>query len=211
MADNRFAEWMHDTDLASQMKEYTKQGFTRKEMLDYLREMFPQYPWSVRSLDRRLRFFNIYKNESDIKMEDVKAAVEQELEGPGKLLGYRLLHKKIRQRYDLLCTREQVYHVMCETDPEGLAARGNVGQRRKKKKGNFTSLGSNWVHSLDGHDKLMGYQNSTFPIAVYGCIDTASRKVLWIHVWTNNSDPQLIGRWYLEYALNKNGACHDKG
>jgi hypothetical protein len=45
----------------------------------------------------------------------------------------------------------------------------------------------------------MGYQNSTFPLAVYGCMDTCSRKLLWLRVWTSNSDPKLIGRWYLEY------------
>ena len=55
--------------------------------------------------------------------------------------------------------------------------------RRRKAKGNFTSRGPNWVHSLDGHDKLIGYQNSTLPIAVYGCIDTCSRKMLWAKVW----------------------------
>lgn len=61
--------------------------------------------------------------------------------------------------------------------------------------------GANWVHSSDGHDKLMGYQNSTFPLAIYGCMDTASRKLLWLKVWITNSEPQLIGRWYLEHLL----------
>ena len=37
MADSRFAELTNDTDLASQMKEYMKQGLTRNEILDYLR------------------------------------------------------------------------------------------------------------------------------------------------------------------------------
>ena len=44
-----------------------------------------------------------------------------------------------------------------------------------------------------------GDQNSTFPLAVYGCLDTCSRKLLWLQIWTSNSDPDLIGRWYLEY------------
>ena len=57
------------------------------------------------------------------------------------------------------------------------------------------------MHSLDGHDKLMGYQNSTFPLAIYGCMDTASRKMLWLRVWTRNCDPKIIERWYLEYLL----------
>ena len=45
----------------------------------------------------------------------------------------------------------------------------------------------------------MGYQNSTFPLAIYGCTDTASRKILWLKIWVTNSDPQRIGYWYLEY------------
>ena len=45
----------------------------------------------------------------------------------------------------------------------------------------------------------MEYQNSTFPLAIYGCLDTASRKLLWLRVWVTNSDPKIIGRWYLEY------------
>lgn len=72
-------------------------------------------------------------------------------------------------------------------------------RKKKKAKGNFTTNGTNWVHSLDGHDKLMGYQNSTFPLAIYGCIDTASRKILWLRAWVSNSDPRRVGRWYLEY------------
>ena len=48
---------------------------------------------------------------------------------------------------------------------------------------------------------MMGYQNSTFPLAVYRCIDTASRKIMWLRIWTTNSNPKLVGRWYLEHLL----------
>ena len=126
-------------------------------------------------------------------------AVGKELNGPGKLLGYRAMHKKIRQEYDLNVTRDKVYDVMYELDPEGLQLRGGVGAKKQRKKGKFTTRGSNWVHSLDGHNKLMGYQNSMFPLAIYGCLDTASRKLLWLRVWVSNSNPDLIGRWYLEH------------
>ena len=62
---------------------------------------------------------------------------------------------------------------------------------------------------MDGHDKLMGYQNSTFPLAIYGSIGTASRKILWLKIWTGNSDPKRITRWYLEYLYeNKTIASH---
>ena len=172
----------------------------REEALDFLKRDFPQYAWSVRSLDRRMRYFDIYYNDRRVSVEEVKEAVKKELEGPGKLLGYRAMHKKVRQEHNLLVTRDAVYDVMCDLDPKGLEARGGIGTKKKRKKGNFTSKGPNWVHSLHGHDKLMGYQNSTYPLAVYGCMDTASRKLLWLKIWVTNSDPKLVGR-YLEHLM----------
>ena len=88
-----------------------------------------------------------------------------------------------------------------ELNPEGLDARGGVGAKKRRKKGNSSSKGPNWVHSLDGHDKLMGYECSTFRLAIYRCIDTASRKIMWLRIWTTNSDLKVIGRWYLEYLM----------
>lgn len=49
------------------------------------------------------------------------------------------------------------------------------------------------------HDRLMEYQNSAYPKAVYGCIDTATTKLMWLHVWVTNSNPKIIGSCYLEY------------
>ena len=88
---------------------------------------------------------------------------------------------------------------MTELDPEGLEAR--IFQKKKKPKGNLTSEGPLWVVSLDGHDKLCRFQNSTFPLGVYGCIDTFSRKVLFLYVCYSNSNPLLIGRMYLKYLF----------
>ena len=127
--------------------------------------------------------------------------MKQEMQGPGKLLGYRALHKKLRQVHDLNVPRDLVYAVMYNVDPDALAERAPQ-YKKKKAKGNFISRGPNWVHSLDGHDKLMGYQNSTFPIAVYGCMDTCRRKMLWAKVWVSNSNPDIIGRFYLEHLFN---------
>ena len=197
--DEREAPWKEDETLQEALENYVRQGLQRREMLDFLSRDFTSYKWSLRSLDRRLRHFNIYYNREDVPDDEVKLAVEKELEGPGKLLGYRAMHKKIRQEHGLNVPRDQVYACMRELDPDGLEARGAVGGKRKKRKGHFTTKGPNWVHSLDGHDKLMGYQNSTFPLAIYGCIDTASRKLLWLKVWVTNSDPKIIGKWYLEY------------
>ena len=91
---------------------------------------------------------------------------------------------------------EHLLNVPRDLDPEGLESRA-VSVKNKKQP--LTTRGPNWVHSVDGHNKLMGFQNDTFPLAIYDSIDMASRKILWLCVWTNNREPRLIGRWYLEY------------
>ena len=84
---------------------------------------------------------------------------------------------------------------MYDLDPKGMEARGPVGRKKAKTRGSFSSKGPNVVHSWDGHDKLMGYQNSIYPLAVYGRINNASRKLLWLSVWVKNSNPKIIDRW----------------
>ena len=190
--------WRENENLEKDLRSHVQKQMQRNEILDYVLRDYPDYSWSLRTLDRRLRYFDIYYINRNISLDEVRNAISNELNGPGKLLGYRAMHLKLRQKYDMNLPRDDVYNLLSEADPEGLAER-RPGFKKKKKKGNFSSKGSNWVWSLDGHDKLMGYQNSTFPIAIYGCIDTASRKILWLKVWTTNSKPELIGRWFLEY------------
>ena len=78
---------------------------------------------------------------------------------------------------------------MADVDLEGLSQR-QPRFKRKKEKGTFTAVGPNWVVSLDGHDKLMGFQINTFPF-IYECVDTASRKILFLKVRTSNSNPNF--------------------
>ena len=133
-----------------------------------------------------------------LTVEQVVDAVKQKLAGPGKHLGIRPMNNKLRQKHAIKVPRDLVHAAMTDLDPEGVAKRGVGFKQQKGMKGNFTTSGTNWVYSLDGHAKLMGYQRGTFPIAIYGCIDTASRKLLWIKVWTSNSNPELVGRrWRL--------------
>ena len=199
MAYLRNVDWKEDQSLKNDLEKYVKEDLRRKELLDFLKRDYAQYTWSLSSLDRRMRYFDISYTDKNVTVEQVKEAVAKEIDGPGKLLGYRAMQKKLRQEHKLNVPRDLVYAAMQEVDPQGLEARGGVGNGRQKKKGKYTTKGPNFVHSLDGHDKLMGYQNRTFPLAIYGCIDTASRKILWLKIWVSNSNPQQIGRWYLEY------------
>ena len=65
--------------------------------------------------------------------------------------------------------------------------------------------GPNHTHSRDDHDKLMGLMNSTFLLAVYGLQDAFSGYILYLKLWTTNSDPKLIGRWYMDHLYKTKG------
>ena len=38
---------------------------------------------------------------------------------------------------------------------------------------------------------------------MHGCIDTASRKVIWLRICTDNSDPRRTARWCFDYLFEK--------
>ena len=59
------------------MTKLVQQELQRIRVLDFLKRDFPQYPWSIRTLDRRLR--------QSVEVEDLKTAVGNKLKGPGKL------------------------------------------------------------------------------------------------------------------------------
>ena len=198
----RYVGWRDDNQLKESLKEYVRVEYQRTEILSFVSRDFPHYKWSLRSLDRRLRHFEIYYTNYNVDVAEVQQAVAKELDGPGKLLGYRAMHKKVRQVHQLNVPRKLVNEVMFDLDPEGLQERA-LAQNRPRIRGNFVTKGVNWVHSMDGHAKLMGFEKDTFPLAVYGCLDTASRKLLWLRIWTGNSNPNLIGRFYLDYLYEE--------
>ena len=198
LTDSRNIHWKEDDILKSDLKKYVKKDSRRTEILDFMKRDFSQYAWSLSSLDRHMRYFDIHYTNNNVAVEQIRDAVKKEVDGPGKLLGYRAMLKTLRQEHELKVPRDLVYVVMQVVDPEGLQATGGVGNPKQKQKGKYTTKGPNFVHSLDGHEKLVGYQNSTFPLAIYGRIDT-SRKILWLKIWVTNSDSQRIGYWYLEY------------
>ena len=94
----RNSEWESDGELQGKLSKYVTKGLQRNEILSYMLRDFPQYSWSIRTLDRRMRYFNIFYHDKDVPLNAVKEAVKGELNGPGKLLGYRAMHLKIRQK-----------------------------------------------------------------------------------------------------------------
>jgi len=191
-------DWQGNEQLRHDLEYYVKLSLKRCEILDYMFKNYPQYPWSLSTLARRLSYFNLRYIDYTTSIQDVEKAIKLEISGPGKLLGYRAMNQKLRIGHGIKVPRHLTYHAMQKIDPFGLQRR-KPRRKEKLERKNFVSKGPMWTVSVDGHDKLCGYQNHTFPLAVYGCIDTFSRKVLYLSVLHTNSNPLVIGKTYLSF------------
>eukprot|EP00795_Rhopilema_esculentum_P005656 gene5655-10889_t len=191
--------WWDDENLKKDLRRYVGSNMKRVEILDFVKRDYFRSSWSIPTLDRRLRYFGIRYVNRAIPLLEVIDAVRAELDGGGQKLGYRSMNLKLRNEHGIFVPRKLVSDIMWDLDPEGVEAR----KLRKNKKGMkrpFICDGPNQLFSLDGHDKMMGFQNSTFPLAIYGCLDTFSRKIIFLNVWTGN--PLVIGKFFMVY-LNK--------
>ena len=74
-----------------------------------------------------LTYFDIKYINYKTTVDEVVAAfnTENDIDGPGQLLGYRAMHKKLREQHG-------VYDVMTMECPEGLERRKNVGKRKER-------------------------------------------------------------------------------
>lgn len=126
-------EWINDEKLENDLKHYVAQNLKRKEMLDFVRRDFPEYQWSSATLARRLRAFQIKYIDYNTDVETVKSALQTELDGAGKLLGYRAMNQKLKTEHDVKVPRHLVHKVMEDLDPEGLQERSVQKKLRKKK------------------------------------------------------------------------------
>ena len=90
------------------MNEHVRKGFQQEGILDYMERDFRQYAWTLRTLQRRLQHFGIKRVDEGVAVDAIKAAVREELCGPGQLLGYRAMHQKVKQVHMLPVPRDLV-------------------------------------------------------------------------------------------------------
>ena len=136
----RNVDWKDNEKLEEDPKRYVAENLRGTEILDFVKREYHEYAWSLRILNRRLSYFKIRYNDYDTDLNELENAVRQEMDCPGALLGYRALHKKIREVHGLKVPRNMVYDMMYMVDPTGLDERGSVGRlRRSRRTKKFTS------------------------------------------------------------------------
>ena len=123
--------WQEDIELKDDLQKYVESNLQRKEILDFVKEKYPLYAWSLQTLCHRLKHFGISYIDYNTYLDHVEEAVREEMDGPGRLLGYRALHKKVREVHGLKVPRNLVYAMMENVDSSGLEERGGVGQPKR--------------------------------------------------------------------------------
>ncbi len=73
-----------------------------------------------------MKFFNTNFIDDYIDSGQVERAIQIEMDRPGRLLGYRSLHKKLRKKHGLNVSRNLVYRMLQQINPEVLEKKAMV-------------------------------------------------------------------------------------
>ena len=65
----------------------------------------------------------------------------------------------------------------------------------------YHASGPNYTWHIDGYDKI-----KRFGLAIHGCIDGFSRKLIWLKVYSTNNDPWIVAGYFYE-ALEEYAGC----
>ena len=129
----RNPDWQEDAELKQDLKRYILQNLSRREILDFVSRDYAQHAWSLGAFSRRLAYFDIKYIEYNTDMNEVEAALQSELQGPGQLLCYPSLQCKIWEQHQLAVPQNLIYDLMTELDPDGLERRGSMGKIKPKR------------------------------------------------------------------------------
>ncbi|KAI9531269.1 hypothetical protein NQZ68_000767 [Dissostichus eleginoides] len=127
--------------------------------------------------------------------EEFTCLIVGQLGGPGQLHGYRWMYTKLLER-GIRIRKEDVRILLSLLDPVNSQARLKRRLSRRK----YFSQGPNFIWHVDGYDKLKPYG-----ICINGCIDGYSRRIIWLKAAFTNSDPKVIGSYFVEAIENVGG------
>ena len=151
---------------------------------------------SERHIKRLLRDMGLSRRSSYSAVAGVIGFVQEQLQGSGKLHGYRWIHQKCLD-HGLKFRKEDVRLIMGVLDPQGAAQRKKRSLTRRR----YSANSPNFIWHIDSYDKL-----KPFGICLNGCIDGFSRKIIWMNVYNTSSDSRVIGGYYIE-AVESLGGC----
>ena len=97
---------------------------------------------------------------------------------------------------DIFVKRARVMRFLKELDPEGVESRKKKRLRQRL----YHAKGPNFIWHIDGHDKLKPYGFS-----IHACIDSFSRRFIWLEIGPTNKKPDVIAKYYLDAVKQVGG------
>ena len=169
------------------LNQYFRMGLSNAEIGMCL-QLHHRVISSERTVKRRLSDLGLFRRKNYSDDFNIAFFIEKQLEGSGRMHGYKWMHLKCLQN-GLTVTQETVRVLLSVLDPVGVELR----KRQRLRRRSYYTEGPNMIWHLDGYDKLKPYG-----VAIHGCIDGFSRHVIWLHAYTTNNDPRVIGNYYIE-------------
>ena len=84
----RRSDWEKDAQLNSDLERYVSANYSRQDIQSFASRDYPEYVWRLPTLSRRLNFFCVKYIRYETSVEDVKKAIQEEMEGLGQYFGY---------------------------------------------------------------------------------------------------------------------------
>nr|XP_022287723.1 uncharacterized protein LOC111100295 [Crassostrea virginica] len=150
---------------------------------------------SMRSLRRHMANMRLYRRKNYSDIFEVAVFIMEQVEKSGQLHGYKLLHLKCIQN-GFVVSQESVRLLLLLIDPNGVEIRKRNRLRRRQ----YSCSGPDYIWHVDSYDKLKPYG-----FCINGCIDGFSRRIIWMEVYTSNSNPALIASYYLDAVKLRKG------
>lgn len=139
-------------DERSIIENYFFDGFQYRSILRFLSE-YHNIDISYRTLKRRLRQYGLARRRRSPSLLTVWNLIHAELQGPGRLGGYRAMWRLLRRKHRVIIPQETVRLILRQIDPVGVMNRRQHRLQRRT----YTSLGPNFTWHCDGYDKLAPY------------------------------------------------------
>ncbi|XP_069126950.1 uncharacterized protein [Argopecten irradians] len=190
------ADFVMDPILLSSIKEYAEKQLTYKEISLLIRKTH-NVDLSSNAIRKRLKRAGMpsRKGPTNHSENEVKIAIKELLSSLPHTVGYRQITDHLRQRH-VHVRRDTVMKTMRELDPIGVDFR----RRRRIVRRLYRTCGPNHVWHVDGYDKLKPYG-----LAIHGCIDGYSRKIMWLKVGPTNNDPRIVAHNYAQCVADIKG------
>ncbi|XP_052073587.1 uncharacterized protein LOC127711545 [Mytilus californianus] len=144
---------------------------------------------SEKTIYRVVRRLNLWRRSNESDLQDVIRCIVRLRSDGFSEVGYPSMWQLLNTRCGLHVTQETVRFAQIAIDRDGVNIRGRNRLRRR----HYTIKGPHFCLHVDGYDKL-----KPFGIAIHGCIDGFSRKILWLNA-SHTNNPRYVAQYFVAY------------